>query len=205
MGVETFQDPNCPRLFSSWQIGQSGCSAAQIFRLNNARTLYYLSHFGEYVYGVYVDGACPGNGQSWARGGYGVFFGPNSDSNVSKPLKDGTPQTSQRAELMATLVALHQIENFVSYNPDYHRLWVILTDSAYVVNSLTNYIYKWRENDYTASSGREVANRDLFERLDRKLDQMECGRQGIDVLFWKVDRSENQEADGLAKDGAAMG
>lgn len=79
-------------------------------------------------------------------------------------------------------------------------MFIIVSDSAYLVNSLTNYIDKWNDNDFVAASGREVVNRDLFERIDDKLDIMEFGRQEIPVLFWKVDRSENEDADELAKD-----
>ena len=79
-------------------------------------------------------------------------------------------------------------------------MFIIVTDSAYLVNSLTSYIYKWNNNDFVAASGREVVNRDLFERIDDKLDAMEFGRQEIPVLFWKVDRSENEDADELARD-----
>jgi ribonuclease HI len=106
---------------------------------------------------------------------------------------------------MAALVALYQIERFVK-----GEVWsgetrfLIITDSAYLVNSLTSYVYKWRENDYTSSAGKEVVNRDLFEKLDYKLDFMANGRQGLEVLFWKVDRSENAEADILARQGAMM-
>jgi ribonuclease HI len=155
------------------------------------------------------DGACPGNGKPGAKGGYGVYFGPNNPFNVSKPLKEASRQTSQRAELTAAIVALNQIdsERIVEINRGNGTnldVFVIMTDSAYSVNSLTSYIYKWRDNDYTAATGRQVANRDLFERLDYKLYAMANGRQGIDVLFWKVDRSDNEDADALARQGAGM-
>jgi hypothetical protein len=45
-----------------------------------------------FVIGVYVDGACPGNGKPGAKGGYGVYFGPNCSFNVSKPLKETSRQ-----------------------------------------------------------------------------------------------------------------
>jgi len=150
---------------------------------------------------VSVDGACIGNGQYWARGGYGIYFGPQSRFNVSNPLKTG-PHTSQRVELMACFVALNQIEKFCWMNDSCRQLtFVIATDSAYLFNSITSYVYKWRVNNYTSALGRPVVNQDLFERIDDKLCSMAYGRQQIDVLFWKVDRSENQEADRLARMG----
>lgn len=153
---------------------------------------------------VFVDGACSNNGRENANGGYGVYFGSGSDYNVSNALKPWTAQTSQRAELMACLVALNQIERVaqdVSFTPPL-KIVIIATDSAYLVNSLTSYVYKWRGNGYRAATGDLVVNRDLFSRIDDKLNGMELGRQKIPVLFWKVDRSENEEADELAKDAA---
>jgi ribonuclease HI len=150
---------------------------------------------------VSIDGACTGNGSPGSRGGYGVYFGPDSEYNVSNAMKEHQPQTSQRAELTACLVALNQIERIArntTFTPTLN-MFIIVTDSAYLVNSITNYIYKWNNNDFVAASGREVVNRDLFERIDDKLDTMEFGRQKIPVLFWKVDRSENEDADELAR------
>lgn len=200
--AEAFRDDEFPRLLSLGRIGLGHIRPSDAFHLKNG--MFFLRTYRTVV-GVFVDGACRGNGTAWAKGGYGVYFGPDSLLNVSKPLKENSHQTSQRAELMAALVALNQIERFVNMNRNNDirlDLFVILSDSAYLINSLTSYINKWRENDYTAASGREVANRDLFERLDYKLDAMANGRQGIDVLFCKVDRSENEEADELARDGA---
>jgi len=67
---------------------------------------------------------------------------------------------------------------------------------------MTSYVYTWNRNGYRTSMGTPVKNQDLIRRIDSKLDAMAYGRQDIDVLFWKIDRSENQEADELAKDGA---
>lgn len=152
---------------------------------------------------VYIDGCGLRNGQPDTSGGYGVYFSRDSKYNVSNPLKEHPRHTNQRAELTACLVALNQIERIdKSDNYPEGYPWIIITDSAYLVNSLTSYVYKWRGDDYTAATGHEVANRDLFELIDTKLDKMTLGRQKIDVVFWKVDRSENVEADMLAREGA---
>jgi hypothetical protein len=49
--------------------------------------------------------------------------------------------------------------------------------------------------------GHVVKNQDLIRRIDEKLDEMAL-QQRIDVLLWKIDRSENEEADELGKYGA---
>jgi ribonuclease HI len=76
------------------------------------------------------------------------------------------------------------------------ELFIVVTDSAYVVDCLSNYVYKWKVNGWKTSKGNDVANRDLIEPLDKMLDDM--SKAGIDVLFWKADRSQNVEADRLA-------
>ena len=187
------------RLFSLEGFGIYNPQPSYWVTGNDEGTFRYLDRYHAIV--VSIDGACSGNGYAWAKGGYGVYFGPNSEYNVSNPLKEYQPQTSQRAELTACLVALNQIERVArnyTFTPPLN-MFIIVTDSAYLVNSLTNYIYKWNDNDFVAASGREVVNRDLFERIDDKLDAMEFGRQKIPVLFWKVDRSENEDADELAR------
>lgn len=66
------------------------------------------------------------------------------------------------------------------------ELFIIVTDSAYIVNPITNYIIGWKRNDWKTSSGAEVANRDLWEFLDAKLDRLSKQEHDIDVLFWYV-------------------
>jgi ribonuclease HI len=145
--------------------------------------------------GMYVDGACSGNGEPWAKAGYGVYIGPNSRHNCSGTLPDDELHTSQRAEITAALRALDQIDEIKEHTSI--NSFIIASDSAYLVNSVTDYIFKWRENGWITSSGKGVANIDLLRDLDDRLDNLQDAR--ISVLFWKVDRSENEDADELAK------
>lgn len=54
---------------------------------------------------VYTDGACTNNGTKRAKGGVGVFFGPDDELNVSEKLA-GETQTNQRAEQTGVLRAM---------------------------------------------------------------------------------------------------
>ena len=57
---------------------------------------------------VYTDGSCISNGvAASAKAGMGVFWGNNSEDNVSKRLEKGE-QTNSRAELLAIAIALKQ-------------------------------------------------------------------------------------------------
>src|SRR5271156_586483 len=101
-------------------------TVADLFRHSDNRRLFTLQRFG---YGdvepsdvcggdekgtviqcaepfprvVFVDGSCLSNGRCGAKGGYGVWWGPNSSYNISNPLKSNAPHTNQRAELTACL------------------------------------------------------------------------------------------------------
>ena len=200
--TEMFQDATYPRLFSLVKCGlQPTDKPSQVLApLGGHKLLYLRSDVqvqGHPTIGVYIDGACPGNGTPTAKGSYGVYFAPNSPYNTSGKLPTDFPQTSQRAELIAALIALEQIQ---TVNETYRslELFIIITDSDYLVNSIGKYIMNWKRNNWISASRKEIVNRDLFERLDLKLEELYNRQHDIDILWWKVDRSENTEADRLA-------
>jgi ribonuclease HI len=147
---------------------------------------------------IFVDGACSGNGQRWARAGMGVFFGPRSRHNISQRLHDD-PQTNQRAELHAAILALDRVKELLDDDKLETRLVVVATDSAYLVDGITKWIYKWQDNGWTNARGGDVANREDFETLDELIDELEDD-YGVFVKFWKVDRDDNEDADELARE-----
>ncbi|KAJ3557596.1 hypothetical protein NP233_g11699 [Leucocoprinus birnbaumii] len=156
---------------------------------------------------IYIDGACSGNGTSNARAGIGVFVCCGSDWNVSRPLTDG-PQTSQRAEIQAAITALRIARQFYMEGDfdDIRRKKgrgvVLISDSAYVVNAMTDWVDKWQRNGWKTSEGRLVTNMADFIELDLLVSFFEGFR--IPVRFWKVRRSENGLADRLAKEAIGL-
>jgi hypothetical protein len=154
MAYEIYCDPDYDRLFSQTRYEfHNGYRSKQDIRHH-----FELSPDGEITFLrgkkipilVFIDGACARNGTPSATGGYGVYWGPDSYYNVCKPLKASQPQTSQRAELTAAIVALNQIERESKEWDEPSNFYILVSDSAYLVNSMTDYVYKWRENDYTA-------------------------------------------------------
>lgn len=146
---------------------------------------------------IATDGACRNNGYADAEAACGIFCNVNSYNNKSFILTDGRP-TNQRAELYAAVHALRTARNmFANGNLDQHLSEVVIkTDSAYLVNSMTSYIIKWRNNDYTNARGLPVVNQDLFRELDAICNRL----ADIDVQarFWRVSRHQNIQADKLA-------
>lgn len=66
--------------------------------------------------------------------------------------------TNNRMELRAVLEALHGL-------PDGEDVQVI-SDSRYVVDSLSKWIHGWRRKGWRTSAGEPVLNRDLIEAID---------------------------------------
>lgn len=73
---------------------------------------------------------------------------------------------------------------------------VIKTDSDYIVRHMTECITKWRQNGFKNSRESYVANADLFNQIDLLTGHLNV--QNVEVLFWRVGRLENAEADALA-------
>lgn len=142
---------------------------------------------------VYTDGASSNNGKLNARAGYGVYWGDNDPRNVSARLP-GERQTNQRAEASAVN---HALEQSLQGN----ELLEIMTDSQYVIKAVTSWSKSWVANGWKSSSGGEVQNRDLFEKMLNLIEK----RKG-EVKFTYVPGHKgvdgNEKADRLAVEGA---
>uniref|UniRef100_T1IRC7 RNase H type-1 domain-containing protein n=1 Tax=Strigamia maritima TaxID=126957 RepID=T1IRC7_STRMM len=139
---------------------------------------------------VYIDGACENNGRYGARGGIGVYWRPNDPRNVSEPLIGR--QTNNRAEIQAAVRALGQAQT------SRLRALTIVTDSKFLINSVTEWMDGWRQNGWITSTGQRVENREDFEALI-------CVLAGINVKWVYVKAHSgnfgNDAADRLAHKG----
>lgn len=121
--------------------------------------LSYVNNKGETVYQVFTDGSSRQNGGAGAAGGIGVYFGQNNRLNVSGRL-EGSHQSSQRAELAVALKAYRTIDS-----EGKGRKYEILTDSGYLIDCLTKWIFTWRRNDWRKGNGQAVKKQDLLSDL----------------------------------------
>lgn len=111
---------------------------------------------------VYTDGSS--SGVADAPGGYGaVLIYASSDGRVrmTKEFSGGeSSTTNNRQEMLAAIVALETVR------PERYRV-VVHSDSSYLVNCMRRgWIAGWRERGWRTSAKKEVANRDLWERLE---------------------------------------
>uniref|UniRef100_A0A6J0STD7 Ribonuclease H1 n=2 Tax=Pogona vitticeps TaxID=103695 RepID=A0A6J0STD7_9SAUR len=149
-----------------------------------------FSFMGDYAV-VYTDGCCSSNGRHKARAGMGVYWGPGHPLNTSERIPGR--QTNQRAEIHAACKAIEQAKS-----QNIKKL-AIYTDSKFTINGATSWVPNWKANGWRTSSGKDVVNKEDFERL-AKLSE------GIDIQWMHVPGhagfTGNEAADRLAKEGA---
>ena len=141
---------------------------------------------------MYIDGACSNNGTPQARAGYGVKW--SARNNLSHRLEGNGPETSNRAELRAAIVAL----GLRVWNGEGFDKVILACDSEYVVKGISEWVSKWKRNGWRTAQRTPVENRDLWEDLLTALREQD-GR-GVLVQFWLIPREVNQ-ADAYAKAG----
>lgn len=141
---------------------------------------------------VYTDGACSKNGRMGAQAGIGVWFGENSPLNISAPVQG--PATNNNAEIQAARVAITQ-----AHHAGIRKL-TVYTDSKFVINCITQWIHKWKKNEWTLASGGPVKNKDEIIKLDDAIQLLEAVEWNY-VAGHKGVRG-NEMADKLARDGA---
>lgn len=152
---------------------------------------------------VFIDGACRDNGRSYARASIGVFFGPGSERNYGCILGSRIQFTNQVAEISAAINAIRDTRSWYPEEEKKICKLLIVTDSKYLVEGISDYIWKWKRNGWRNARGEPVHNQELFQELDGLVSEME--EEGIEVCFWHVRRELNGEADRLANEALDRG
>lgn len=121
---------------------------------------------------IFVDGACSGNGQRGAKGGYGVHVYKNSSLDVSRPLFPNEQQTNNRAELRAIQAALDLIDQHGTEWSKVHSEYYIWSDSEYSIHCLTKWAKGWASHGWKKKDGGLIQNLDLVKPLYERLQRM---------------------------------
>ena len=136
---------------------------------------------------VYTDGACKGNP---GPGGWGVYIKFN---NEEKDLYGGNPETTNnQMEMQAALEAL-------KYLKDKDEAIKLYTDSNYLRQGITDWIHKWKLNNWRTAAKKPVANRDLWIEISDLNEKM-----NVEWNWVKGHAGDpgNERADQLANMGA---
>ena len=103
---------------------------------------------------IYTDGACSGNP---GKGGWAAII-IDSNLNISSISGSVKSTTNNRMELMASIMALKKIKKKSEIT--------IYSDSKYVKDGITEWIKKWKLNNWKSSNKKPVKNKDLWIKLD---------------------------------------
>jgi ribonuclease HI len=136
---------------------------------------------------IHTDGACSGNP---GPGGWGAVLQYNG---TVKELKGGeTLTTNNRMELTAAISALNALKR--KCDVELH------TDSTYVKDGLTKWIFGWKKNGWRTADKKPVKNVELWQALDEAVQ-----RHVIDWRWVKGHAGDefNERADQLANEGMA--
>lgn len=108
---------------------------------------------------IYTDGACSGNP---GPGGWAfILASPNWVWELSGYELE---TTNNRMEILAVIRALE----FFSEKKENSKI-NIYSDSTYVINGVTQWIWAWKKNQWMTAQKLEVKNKDLWIRLDQLL------------------------------------
>lgn len=134
---------------------------------------------------IFTDGACRGNP---GPGGWGVLL---RYEGREKTLHGGEAHTTNnRMELTAAIKALLSLKEHCQID--------LTTDSEYVRKGITEWMLKWKRNDWRGSNKKPVKNKELWQELD-----VEVGKHAV-TWHWVKGHSghrENEIADQLANKG----
>ena len=107
--------------------------------------------------GAATDGACSGNP---GPGGWGYLI-RFEDGGVEEAGGFDAQTTNNRMELKAALELLHKLKDLPR-----KKSIKVRTDSKYLIDGLSSWIYGWKKKGWKTSSGKQVLNQDLWKALD---------------------------------------
>ncbi|MEH6630015.1 MAG: ribonuclease HI [Halopseudomonas aestusnigri] len=136
---------------------------------------------------IFTDGACSGNP---GPGGWGALM---LYKDNEKELCGGDAETTNnRMELQGAISALNALKKpaFV----------ILTTDSVYVKDGITKWIFNWQKNGWKTANKKPVKNVELWKQLVEALK--------IHDVEWRwvkghAGHPENERADELARQGMA--
>ena len=135
---------------------------------------------------IFTDGACKGNP---GPGGWGAVLRTGAHE---KELSGSAPETTNnRMELTAVIKALSALKQPCDVQ--------LHTDSRYVIDGITGWVFGWQKNGWKNAAKKPVANADLWQ------DLLAAVRPHKIRWIWVKGHNghpENERADRLASDAA---
>jgi len=137
---------------------------------------------------IFTDGAAKGNP---GRGGYGAVISHGETVTEIGAHKERT--TNNEMELQAVVEALKVVQ-------DSDQTTEIYTDSKYVMQGATSWIFGWLKNNWRTKAGTAVLNKELWQELLPLLKQVRIEWHKVPGHVGIIG---NERADTIASDFAA--
>ncbi len=142
---------------------------------------------------IYTDGsAYPNPGP----GGFGVLVLDNSENFVYNIYTESSEQTTNnREELKAILWSL---KNYGVKEED-EFLWnIVYSDSAYAINTFSFWMFRWEQNSWIKSDGKQADNLDIIQEF------FYLWKEGYRIKIEKVKGHSNNKGNKIADALAAQ-
>ena len=136
---------------------------------------------------VFTDGAAKGNP---GPGGWGAIV-VTPDRRVTE-LGGGSPHTTNnRMELSGAIAALQH----VAHHPGPVAIY---TDSTYLIQGITQWVWGWRKRGWKTAQGGDVLNRELWEQLSELVGARPRGDVAWHWVRGHVGTQGNERADQIS-------
>lgn len=136
---------------------------------------------------IFTDGACSGNP---GPGGWGAIL--RHEGKTRELFGGDSDTTNNRMELMAAIKSLEALKSPCKVD--------LYTDSSYVKDGLSTWIYGWKKRGWKTADKKPVKNVELWQKLDAARERHQV------TLHWvkgHAGHPENERADELAREGMA--
>lgn len=141
---------------------------------------------------IYTDGSANPNP---GPGGFGVIVLDNEENFVYNLYRESSEKTTNnREELKAILYALkfYGVNIFDICQDTFINIPIVFSDSAYAINTFTDWMFKWAQNDWIKSDGAQAENLDII------IEYYNLWNQGYRIELRKVPGHSNVKGNILA-------
>lgn len=111
---------------------------------------------------IFTDGSSRGNP---GPGGFGAIIVYGDKVEEIGGREENT--TNNRMELIAAIRALEKVDEILKSFKPQALSSKLYSDSAYLINGITKWVYGWKKNGWKTKAKQGVENQDLWKALDK--------------------------------------
>jgi ribonuclease HI len=150
---------------------------------------------------VFTDGACLSNGRFNANASWAVVWPDHPECDQSGRVPTPPVATNNRGELMAIIKAFEIAKE--KLDPTGEVPMTIYTDSMLMMNTVTTWLRRWKQNGWRKGNNDPAANTDMLIKLDALMEH----RKKVKIYYVRAHTGKkdwaslnNDKADKMARD-----